>query len=82
MRLMELTETTRGIRDAMPLCAALGMEAEEATPESVILTLNWTPELCTGGDPDPGRARSDPLSWAVPLAGTGTRPLQTTPASR
>jgi 1,4-dihydroxy-2-naphthoyl-CoA hydrolase len=39
--------TTSWIRDAMPLCATLGVEADEATPGSVVLSLDWAPELCT-----------------------------------
>ena len=46
---MELTDTTRWIRDAMPLCATLGIEAEEATADFVVLSLDWAPQLCTGG---------------------------------
>ena len=40
---------TNWIREAMPLCATLGIEAEEATPDSVVLTMEWAPELCTSG---------------------------------
>jgi uncharacterized protein (TIGR00369 family) len=37
------------IRSAMPLCALLGVEATEASPQQVVLTLDWRPELCTSG---------------------------------
>lgn len=40
-------EPTEFIRSAMPLCATLGIEATELTPERVVLTLGWRPELCT-----------------------------------
>ena len=33
----------------MPLAATLGMRSDEYTPERVILTLEWAPELCTAG---------------------------------
>ena len=33
----------------MPLCALLGVEAAEASPQRVVLTLAWRPELCTSG---------------------------------
>lgn len=35
------------IRDAMPLCATLGITASEFTPERVVLHLDWQAELCT-----------------------------------
>ncbi len=31
----------------MPLCALLGIEASEGSPERVVLTLDWRPDLCT-----------------------------------
>lgn len=31
----------------MPLCATLGVEAERADAASVVLALQWRPELCT-----------------------------------
>jgi 1,4-dihydroxy-2-naphthoyl-CoA hydrolase len=40
---------TEFIRSAMPLCALLGIEASEGSPERVLLTLAWRPELCTTG---------------------------------
>ena len=48
-RPMDPTMTTDWIREAMPLCATLGMEAESATPAEVVLSLAWAPELCTSG---------------------------------
>jgi 1,4-dihydroxy-2-naphthoyl-CoA hydrolase len=38
---------TELIREAMPLCATLGISAESYTPEKVALSLEWTPSLCT-----------------------------------
>ncbi|MCF8468169.1 MAG: PaaI family thioesterase [Sneathiella sp.] len=35
------------LHERMPLCATLGMKAEKMSPEEVILTLDWTPALCT-----------------------------------
>jgi uncharacterized protein (TIGR00369 family) len=40
---------TDWIRDAMPLCATLGVEALSAEPAEVVLVLRWAPELCTTG---------------------------------
>jgi 1,4-dihydroxy-2-naphthoyl-CoA hydrolase len=37
------------LREAMPLCALLGVHAEANTADSVVLSLEWKPELCTGG---------------------------------
>lgn len=33
----------------MPLCAKLGVRADLVEPSSVILSVDWAPELCTGG---------------------------------
>ena len=33
----------------MPLAATLGMRSDEYTPERVVLSLEWAPELCTAG---------------------------------
>ena len=38
---------TQFIRSAMPLCATLGIAAEQATADRVVLTLDWSAELCT-----------------------------------
>ena len=35
------------IRDAMPLCAKLGIRAEVYSAELVVLTLEWDASLCT-----------------------------------
>jgi 1,4-dihydroxy-2-naphthoyl-CoA hydrolase len=35
------------IREAMPLAATLSISAETYTPERVVLTLEWAPNLCT-----------------------------------
>jgi uncharacterized protein (TIGR00369 family) len=40
-------DQTRFIRDAMPLCATLGVTAVTVTPEVVSLAVEWRPELCT-----------------------------------
>lgn len=37
------------IRSTMPLCATLGVTAESADAEMVVLTVTWAPELCTSG---------------------------------
>ncbi|MZR30845.1 PaaI family thioesterase [Sneathiella litorea] len=44
---MTKTELTQYLHDRMPLCATLGMKAEKMSPEEVVLTLDWTPTLCT-----------------------------------
>lgn len=33
----------------MPLCATLGVRADVVDPSSVVLSLEWAPDLCTGG---------------------------------
>lgn len=33
----------------MPLAATLGIRSDEYTPERVVLSLEWAPELCTAG---------------------------------
>jgi len=40
-------EPTEFIRNAMPLCATLGVTASEITPGRVVLHLEWRPDLCT-----------------------------------
>lgn len=40
---------TAQIREAMPLCATLGIVAERYAPEAVVLSLDWQAELCTTG---------------------------------
>lgn len=40
-------DPTEFVRSAMPLCAALGIEATDVEPRRVVLTLAWRPELCT-----------------------------------
>ena len=37
------------IRSAMPLCALLGVTAEQASAELVELHLDWRADLCTSG---------------------------------
>ena len=44
------TSDTEFIRSAMPLCALTGRRGRrEASPERVVLRLDWRPELCTSG---------------------------------
>lgn len=38
---------TAYVREKMPLCAALGIEAEKISPEETILAVDWAEELCT-----------------------------------
>ena len=40
---------TAWIQQVMPLCATLGIEAEQVEREGVVLSLSWRPELCTSG---------------------------------
>jgi 1,4-dihydroxy-2-naphthoyl-CoA hydrolase len=40
-------ERTTWLAGVMPLCATLGIEAEEIGPERVVLSLAWRGELCT-----------------------------------
>ena len=40
-------DATALIREAMPLCATLGIRAEEYTADHVILSMDWSPSLCT-----------------------------------
>jgi len=44
-----MDDATAFVHAAMPLCATLGISAEEWTPEAVRLTLDWAAELCTSG---------------------------------
>ncbi len=46
---MHPREATDFIHTQMPLCAMLGVNAEVMEPTSVVLTLEWGPQLCTGG---------------------------------
>jgi 1,4-dihydroxy-2-naphthoyl-CoA hydrolase len=38
---------TQYIRQLMPLCATLGIDAETVGPDLVTLSVEWSPELCT-----------------------------------
>ena len=40
---------TEFLRQAMPLCALIGAQAQKNTPDEIVLTLDWKPELCTSG---------------------------------
>lgn len=44
-----MSELTALLRSSMPLCATLGAEAVEMSPERCVLTLGWREELCTTG---------------------------------
>ena len=38
------------IQTQLPLCATLGITADAARPDEVVLSLDWAPNLCTGND--------------------------------
>lgn len=40
-------ELTAYVRERMPLCATLKIEAEKISPEETILAVDWAEELCT-----------------------------------
>lgn len=40
-------EATTLLHQTMPLCATLGMRAEQFTPEVVVLAMEWAENLCT-----------------------------------
>lgn len=46
----EVDDATTFIRNAMPLCATLGISAGELKPDRVELHLQWSPELCTNNN--------------------------------
>ena len=35
------------LHEAMPFCAVLGVRAISSTPDAVVLSVDWKPELCT-----------------------------------
>ncbi len=41
---------TEFIQTQLPLCATLGITADAARPDEVVLSLDWAPNLCTGND--------------------------------
>jgi 1,4-dihydroxy-2-naphthoyl-CoA hydrolase len=41
---------TEMIHAQVPLCVTLGINADAASPEEVVLSLDWAPNLCTGND--------------------------------
>jgi uncharacterized protein (TIGR00369 family) len=43
-------DATEFIQAQIPLCATLGITADAARPEDVVLSLDWAPTLCTGND--------------------------------
>jgi uncharacterized protein (TIGR00369 family) len=40
-------EATTAMQQLMPLAATLGIRADVYTPEQVVLSMDWTPALCT-----------------------------------
>ena len=44
------TAATDFIHAQIPLCATLGITADVARPDEVVLSLDWAPTLCTGND--------------------------------
>src|SRR3954469_24158487 len=38
---------TEQLHRSMPLCATLGMQLVAAEPDGVVVTLDWSPSLCT-----------------------------------
>jgi uncharacterized protein (TIGR00369 family) len=38
---------TKFLHEAMPFCATLGVRATSSTPDAVVVSLDWKPELCT-----------------------------------
>ena len=44
---MARQDATSLIHELMPLCATLGIRAEEYTADHVILSMAWSPSLCT-----------------------------------
>ena len=45
-----MDDATAFLHASMPLCATLGVRAGEATPEQVVLNLDYAPELRTAGE--------------------------------
>lgn len=41
---------TEMIHAQVPLCLTLGITADAAGPDEVVLSLDWAPHLCTGND--------------------------------
>jgi 1,4-dihydroxy-2-naphthoyl-CoA hydrolase len=44
------TAATEMIYSLVPLCVTLGITADTAGPNEVVLSLDWAPNLCTGND--------------------------------
>jgi 1,4-dihydroxy-2-naphthoyl-CoA hydrolase len=44
------TTATEMIHALVPLCVTLGITADTASPDEVVLSLDWAPNLCTGND--------------------------------
>ena len=42
-----MTDPTEELRGMMPLAATLGVRADQYTAEKVVLSLDWSPSLCT-----------------------------------
>jgi len=72
------------IREAMPLCASLGINAEKYSPDQVVLSLARAPQLCTAGGILHGgalMALADSAGGAcamlnLPLDATGTATIE------
>jgi 1,4-dihydroxy-2-naphthoyl-CoA hydrolase len=47
---MSDTAATELIRKQIPLCATLGITADSFQPDEVVLSLDWTPTLCTSNN--------------------------------
>ncbi|MCC6437572.1 MAG: PaaI family thioesterase [Acidimicrobiales bacterium] len=43
-------DATAMLHQTMPLCATLGMRAEQFTPELIVLALDWAENLCTSNN--------------------------------
>src|ERR1700729_341863 len=44
------TAATEMLHSLVPLCVTLGITADTASPDEVVLSLDWAPNLCTGND--------------------------------
>jgi len=44
-----MSDATEMIRELMPLATTLGIRADAYEPERVVLSMDWSPSLCTAG---------------------------------
>jgi len=44
-----MSDATEMIRELMPLATTLGIRADTYEPERVVLSMDWSPSLCTAG---------------------------------